>query len=37
MNNLKKELLLKEASLFFEDVGYEQMKVANLAKGAGVS
>ncbi len=37
MNNLKKELLLKEASLLFEEVGYEEMKVATLAKSAGVS
>jgi len=37
MEILKKELLLKEASLMFEDVGYEQMKVASLAKSAQVS
>ena len=37
MNNLKKELLLEEASIHFEEVGYEEMKVADLAKSAGVS
>ena len=37
MNNLKKELLLQEASKLFEEIGFEQMKVANLAKSAGVS
>ena len=37
MNELKKELLLEEASKMFEEVGYEQMKVANLAKAAKVS
>jgi len=37
MNELKKELLLKEASIHFEDMGYEEMKVADLAKSAGVS
>jgi len=37
MNELKKDLLLQEASVFFEDVGYEEMKVADLAKSVGVS
>lgn len=37
MHELKKELLLKEASTLFEDIGYEHMKVADLAKIAGVS
>jgi len=37
MNELKKELLLEEASKMFEELGYEQMKVANLAKKAHVS
>ena len=37
MHELKKELLLKEASILFEDIGYEHMKVADLAKIAGVS
>jgi len=37
MQALKKELLLKEASLLFEETGYQQMKVADLAKIAGVS
>ncbi|MEA3373701.1 MAG: TetR/AcrR family transcriptional regulator [Campylobacterota bacterium] len=37
MHELKKELLLKEASTHFEEAGYEQMKVADLAKAAGVS
>ena len=35
--DLKKELLLQEASVHFEAVGFEQMKVADLAKTAGVS
>jgi len=33
-NELKKELLLKEASKVFEEIGYGQMKVLNLAKTA---
>ena len=37
MNELKKELLLEEASKEFEEVGYEHMKVADLAKTAKVS
>lgn len=37
MNELKKELLLEEASKQFEEVGYEHMKVADLAKTAKVS
>jgi len=37
MNELKKELLLDEASKQFEELGYEQMKVATLAKTAKVS
>ena len=37
MNELKKELLLEEASKIFEEIGYEQMKVADLAKIAKVS
>ncbi len=37
MNELKKDLLLQEASVYFEEVGYEEMKVADLAKIAGVS
>lgn len=37
MNTLKKELLLQEASKLFEEIGFEQMKVAELAKTAGVS
>ena len=37
MQALKKELLLKEASNLFEKSGYEHMKVADLAKIAGVS
>jgi len=37
INELKKELLLEEASKMFEELGYEQMKVANLAKAAKVS
>ena len=37
MNELKKELLLTEASAQFEAIGYEQMKVADLAKTASVS
>ena len=34
---LKKELLLQEASHFFETVGFEEMKLSDLAKKAGVS
>jgi len=37
MQDLKKELLLQEASKMFEDLGYEHMKVADLAKTAHVS
>jgi len=37
MQNLKKELILEEASLLFEAIGYEQMKLADLAKNAEVS
>jgi len=37
IQDLKKELLLQEASKMFEEVGYEQMKVADLAKVAHVS
>ncbi|MCD4667017.1 MAG: TetR/AcrR family transcriptional regulator [Sulfurimonas sp.] len=37
MNNLKKELLLEEASKQFEEIGYEHMKVVDLAKTARVS
>jgi len=37
MNELKKELLLEEASKQFEETGYEHMKVADLAKTAQVS
>jgi AcrR family transcriptional regulator len=37
MHELKKELLLKEASTQFEEIGYEHMKIAHLAKVAGVS
>ena len=37
MHELKKELLLSEASAQFEAIGYEQMKVADLAKTASVS
>ncbi len=34
---LKKELLLQEASRMFEEIGYEEMKLSDLAKKAGVS
>lgn len=34
---IKKELILQEASLIFEKEGYEEMKISNLAKIAGVS
>jgi len=37
MQDLKKEFLLEEASKQFEEIGYEQMKVADLAKIAKVS
>jgi AcrR family transcriptional regulator len=37
ITDLKKKLLLQEASRLFEKVGYEQMKVAELAKNAQVS
>jgi len=37
MNELKEELLLEEASKIFEEIGYEHMKVADLAKTAKVS
>jgi len=37
IHELKKELLLEEASKQFEEIGYEHMKVADLAKTAKVS
>jgi len=37
MNELKKELLLEEASKQFEEIGYEHMKIADLARIAQVS
>lgn len=37
MQDLKKEFLLEEASKQFEELGYEKMKVADLAKIAKVS
>ncbi|MFA5455983.1 MAG: TetR/AcrR family transcriptional regulator [Sulfurimonas sp.] len=37
IEELKEELLLEEASRMFEEIGYEHMKVADLAKTAKVS
>lgn len=37
MKEIKKDLLLEEASKLFETVGYENMKISDLAKNAGVS
>lgn len=37
MKEIKKDLLLEEASKLFETVGYESMKISDLAKNAGVS
>jgi len=37
MKEIKKDLLLEEASTLFETVGYENMKISDLAKNAGVS
>lgn len=37
MNELKKELLLQEASVQFEALGYENMKIIDLAKNTNVS
>ncbi len=37
MQDLKKDLILNEASTLFEEVGYEHMKVADLAKIVSVS
>jgi len=37
MHDLKKDLILNEASILFEEVGFEQMKVADLAKTVSVS
>lgn len=37
MKDIKKDLLLEEASKLFESVGFENMKIADLAKNAGVS
>ncbi len=34
---IKKELILKEASDIFEEYGYENMKISDLAKNVGVS
>ncbi len=37
IQEIKKELILQEATKVFEKVGYEKMKIASLAKIAGVS
>ena len=37
MHDLKKTLILDEASTLFEEIGYEQMKVADLAKTLSIS
>lgn len=37
MKEIKKDLLFAEASTLFETVGYENMKISDLAKNAGVS
>ncbi len=37
MHEVKKDLLLQEASHFFEEAGYEETKLSDLAKKAGVS
>ena len=37
VNEFKKELLLEQASEMFEEFGYEQMKVVDLAKKAKIS
>jgi AcrR family transcriptional regulator len=34
---IKKELILQEATIIFEEKGYENMKISTLAKTAGVS
>ena len=36
-NEEKKEILLKEASAIFEDIGYEMMKIAELSKTTKIS
>lgn len=37
LKQVKREAILDEASRLFNDVGYEQMKIADLAKSVGVS
>ncbi|MBL0721369.1 MAG: TetR/AcrR family transcriptional regulator [Sulfurovum sp.] len=37
MKALKKDLILEKASNLFEEIGYENMKIADLAKDLGVS
>jgi AcrR family transcriptional regulator len=37
LKQVKREAILNEASVLFNDVGYEQMKIADLAKNVGVS
>lgn len=37
MKDIKKDLLMEEASKLFESIGFESMKIADLAKNAGVS
>jgi AcrR family transcriptional regulator len=37
LQDVKRDLILKEASLLFESMGYEQLKVSDLAKSVGVS
>lgn len=37
LQDVKRDLILQEASLLFENMGYEQLKVSELAKSVGVS
>jgi AcrR family transcriptional regulator len=37
IHEIKKELILQEASLIFEKSGYDSMKISDLAKNVGVS
>ena len=37
LQDVKRDLILEEAALLFESIGFEQLKVSELAKGTGVS
>ena len=37
LQDMKRDLILEEAALLFESIGFEQLKVSDLAKSVGVS